>query len=203
MASSGHKAGKVKGAELHVGNGDIKRSKFGSENLGKSRKGRADSRLGGMEGRVNGRDDGRRKHKDLGRDPFLPDGVQARGEEGQEGLDCEDRLEEVGVEEIGEAGRGDSGDGRSLVVEAWDENDRLQSELVGLHSGSRGLRGLEEEGKMFDGSAGIGWLGSMSAYCVNIRISKLTSVVSIVKGRMSGLFRERTMPSSSAALQTM
>lgn len=56
-----------------------------------------------MERRVDGGDNGGSEDEDLGWDPALADGVETRCEEREEGLDGEDGLEEVGIEEVGEA----------------------------------------------------------------------------------------------------
>lgn len=112
----GHEAGKVKGAELHVGDGDIERAELGGQDLGEGGERGADGGLGSVEGRVDGGDDGGREDEDLGRLPLVADGLQARREQWEEGLDRENRLQEVGVEEVGEAGGRDGGDGRGLVV---------------------------------------------------------------------------------------
>jgi len=47
-------------------------------------------------------------------------GGKPGGEEWQEGLDCEDRLEQVRIEEVGKARGRDGGDWRGLVVERRD-----------------------------------------------------------------------------------
>jgi hypothetical protein len=47
-------------------------------------------------------------------------GSKSGGEEWQEGLDCEDRLEEMRIEEVGKARGRNGGDWRGLVVERWD-----------------------------------------------------------------------------------
>ena len=99
--ADGHEAGEVKGAELHVGHGDVERAQFGRQDLGEGRQGGADGGLGGVEGRVDGGDDGRGEDEDLGRDPFLADGVEPRREQREEGLDGEDGLQQVRVEEVG------------------------------------------------------------------------------------------------------
>ncbi|TFB02511.1 hypothetical protein CCMA1212_005047 [Trichoderma ghanense] len=89
-----HEAGEVKGAELHVGHGDVERAQLGRQDLGEGRQRGADGGLGGVEGRVDGRDDGRGEDEDLGRDPFLADGVEPGREQRQEGLDGEDGLQQ-------------------------------------------------------------------------------------------------------------
>lgn len=74
--ADGHEAGEVEGAELHVGHGDVERSQFGRQDLGEGRQSGADGSFGGVEGRVDGRDDGGGENEDLGRDPFLSDGAK-------------------------------------------------------------------------------------------------------------------------------
>lgn len=72
-----YKAGEIKGAELHVGDGNIEWSKFGSQDLSEGRKCGANSRLGSVKRWVNGRDDRWREDEDLWRDPFLAYRLQA------------------------------------------------------------------------------------------------------------------------------
>lgn len=55
------------------------------------------------------------------------------------------------VEKVGEAGRGDGGDGGGLVVEAWDEDDGLEGQGVGFDVGRGSLALLEFQGEAFDG----------------------------------------------------
>lgn len=74
--ADGHEAGEVKGAELHVGHGNVERSKFGRQDLGEGGQGGADGSFGGVKGRVDGRNDGWGEDEDLGRDPFLSDGAK-------------------------------------------------------------------------------------------------------------------------------
>lgn len=123
--SGGYEAREVKGTQLHVGDGNVKRPKLCGQNLSKGGESRANGGFGSVEGRVNGRNDGWREDKNLGRDPFLPNRLKSRRQKRQEGLDCEDRLEKMRVEEVGEAGRWDSGNGRSLIVETRNQNNSL------------------------------------------------------------------------------
>lgn len=46
----------------------------------------------------------------------------------------------MGIEKVGKAGWWDGRDRRSLVVEARDQDNGFESELVGLHSRARSLR---------------------------------------------------------------
>lgn len=116
-----------------------------------------------MEGGVDGRDDARGQDEDLGRRPLLADGLQTRGEERQERLDGEDRLQEVRVEEVGEARGRNGGDGRRLVVQAGDEDDGLEREVVrpNLRAGYRRL--LQVAREAFDGCSCSRRLLSMNA----------------------------------------
>lgn len=55
-----------------------------------------------MERWVDGGDNGGSEDEDFGWDLVFVDGVEMRCEEWEEGLDGEDGLEEVGIEEVGE-----------------------------------------------------------------------------------------------------
>jgi hypothetical protein len=134
--------------------GDIEWSKLCGKDFGEGGKSGADDSFGSVERRVDGGDDGGREDENLRRGPALADGVEARCEEWEERLDGEDRLEEVGVEKVGEAGWRDCGDRRGLVVEVGNEDDRLESEEVRLDVRSGLLGRLEVHGKALDGRAG-------------------------------------------------
>lgn len=144
-----------------MGDGDGERSELGSQDLGKCRECRADGRLGGVERRVDRRDDGGCEDHDFWRVPLLADGGETGREEGEEGLDGEDRVEKVSIEEVGKARRRDGGDGRGLVVKRRDEDDRLERKNVGLRLRCRGVWRLKEVGESVDGYAGLGRLSRM------------------------------------------
>lgn len=93
--------------------------------------------------------------------PLLADGGETGREEGEEGLDGEDRVEKVSIEEVGKARRRDGGDGRGLVVKRRDEDDRLERKNVGLRLRCRGVWRLKEVGESVDGYAGLGRLSRM------------------------------------------
>ena len=112
-----------------------------------------------MEWRIDGGYNRRCEDEDLWRDPLFADGLQSRGQERKKGLHREDGLEEVGIEEVGEAGRRYGRDGRGLVMEAGYQDDRFERQLVRLHVGRRRLGRLEMLSKLLDSRAGSRGLG--------------------------------------------
>lgn len=76
-----HKTREIKCAQLHVSDRDVQRAKLSGENFSEGRQCRAYCCFRCVERRVDGRNDGRRKHEDLWRHPFLADRVQAGCEE--------------------------------------------------------------------------------------------------------------------------
>lgn len=156
-------AGEVKGAQLEVGHGDAEGPQLGGEDVGEGREGRAHGGLGSVEGRVDGRDDGWGEDEHARRGPV--GGGQPRREQGQEGLDGQDRFEEVRVEEVGEARGRDGGDGRGLVAEGRDEDDGLEGEVVWLCARNGGVRCLQVLGESLDRGARAGRL------CPNCQLS--------------------------------
>jgi hypothetical protein len=103
-------------------------------------------------------------------------------------------------------------------VEAGNQEDGFERQLVWLDVGSWRPGRCEEVGETFDGKSGIGRLVDVST-CIFIcdlhsvlgckmshlekRQKKLTFVVSMVRGMMSGREKDLTAASSSVALQTM
>lgn len=108
-----------------------------------------------MERGVDRRDDGRRKHQDLGWYPFLAYGLKSGRKQWQERLDRENRLQEMCVEEIGEAGRRDGCNRRGLVVEAGNEDDGFERQVVRFDVWPWGLWRLQVVGELFNGSASL------------------------------------------------
>ncbi len=150
----GREAREIKRAELHLRHGDAERPQLRREDVGEGREGGADGRFGGVEWGVDGGDDGGREDEDLGaRRLLVHGGAEAGGEEGEEGLDGEDRLEEVGVEEVGEARGRDGGNRGGLVVEGGDQDHCFEGEMMALAVGDGRVRGLEEAGKIVDRGA--------------------------------------------------
>ena len=105
------KAGEVECAQLQMRHWDVEGPQLSSQHICESRQGRAYSSLRRVEWRVDRRDDGRSEDEDLWRDPFLADGLEARGEQRKECLDRNNGLQQVGVKEVGESGGRDRGDG--------------------------------------------------------------------------------------------
>jgi hypothetical protein len=79
-----------------------------------------------VEWGVYGGDDGWSEDEDLGRNPFLPCRIQAGREKGEEGLNSYDRVQKMGVEDIGEPAWWDSSDRRGLIVESRYEEDGFE-----------------------------------------------------------------------------
>lgn len=65
-------------------------------------------------------------------------------------MDCEDGVEEVRVEEVGEAGRGDGGYGGGLVGQRRDEEDGAEGEVVFGRAGDGGVPVEEVVGEAVD-----------------------------------------------------
>jgi len=63
-------------------------------------------------------------------------------------------MEQMRVEEVGEARRRNGRDGRSLVVERGNEEHTLEGEMVFLSLGNSGMWCLQKVRKSFDRSAG-------------------------------------------------
>lgn len=76
-ATSRDETGEVERAELHVGHRNIEGPKFGGEDFRESGQGRANGSLRRMKWRVDRGNDRGSKDKNLGRNPFFSDGVQA------------------------------------------------------------------------------------------------------------------------------
>lgn len=100
-------AREVEGAQLDVRDGDGQRAQLARQHLGEGREGRAHRGFGRVEGRVDGGDDGRGEDEHFRGGCLFSVGRYSGREEGEERLDGEYGMQEMRVEKIGKARRGD------------------------------------------------------------------------------------------------